>query len=111
MSWQDLAEGVLGEFAERALYSFGLEEAHRDAWQRSYYERIRCLPDVRERELAARRQRRAVQRSHKMARRPCAHCGAPFERGGPTGTVPKYCAPRCMRAAIWARYSAKRRAS
>ena len=106
--WQDLTEGILSEFAERALYSFGLEEAAHLAWQRSYYERVRCLPDVRGRELAAQRRRRSEGRALKAAGRLCARCGARVERVARFGKVPEYCTRRCMRAGIWARYGAKK---
>lgn len=111
MTWFDLHEDILSEFAERGSWAYGTEITRRREVQRRYYERVRCLPSVRGLELAQRRAKRAVIRERKLARRPCAHCAMPFERGGPIGTVPKYCSPRCMRAAIWARYSAKRRAA
>ena len=51
--------------------------------------------------------RHEVRRERAAARPPCPHCGAPVERVGTSAKLPKYCAPKCMRAARFARWHAK----
>lgn len=42
-------------------------------------------------------------------RPPCPHCGGIVERVGATAKIPKYCTPRCTRAARFARWWTKNR--
>lgn len=81
---------------------------------RDYYTFVRRAPMVRAKENAqARATRQASRLARAAARPPCPHCGGKVTRGAvvPRGRkLPKYCSHKCARAAIWARYAAKRAA-
>ncbi len=58
--------------------------------------------------MAAKREhRQAARRARAALRPPCPHCGGVVERGGTSAKIPKYCSPKCMRAARWKAWHAK----
>ena len=119
MSWRDLGEGILGEFAERSADVFLAPEILAQLHERAEHRRERRRERVataRGRALAdavnaAARDRRATRRRERLAARPpCPRCGGAVTReGGRAGWVPIYCSRACAHRAANARHDAKRR--
>lgn len=108
--WLDLHRGILEEFASLS------EENHHT---RDFSYRLRVVePWANEGDPWRLQRRRQSKRARLLSRRealagtrpPCPHCGGPVERMGTTGTLPKYCTPKCMRAAKVARWREKHQA-
>lgn len=82
MSWLDLHEGILDEFAERAAPTFDLASAIAAGLNVDAY--------------ASRARRRAEARqAAAAARAPCPGCGASVERAGAVGMLATWCSRRC----------------
>lgn len=108
--WIDLGRGILEEFAavrgdfhhyDRRDFAYRLRvvlpKEPRDRWERA-------------REMARKHARLMRVRLRIAAGRPpCPVCGGPVERLGTTGTLPKYCAAKCMRKAKRDAFNARRR--
>lgn len=106
--WIDLQIGILEEFAERSA------DGHA---KRDFAYRLRSVEPAEPLDAWA-RERKLILKSRRLkrarvevaaARPPCPHCGGEVERVGTTGTPPKYCTPKCMQAAKFARWAAKNR--
>lgn len=106
--WIDLQIGILEEFAERSA------DGHA---KRDFAYRLRSVEPAEPLDAWA-RERKLILKSRRLkrarvevaaARPPCPHCGGEVERVGTTGTPPKYCTPKCMQAAKFARWAEKNR--
>ncbi len=107
MAWLDLQADILADLGEVSLSWLQREELLDRERYIYQSERVRKRDYMRRtapRRNAARQAARALRAA---ARPPCPHCGAPVDRVGRSATIPKYCSPKCMRAARWARWYRK----
>lgn len=103
MTWLDLHEGILEEFADRAATLDPEHSVFRSAGDRagmrfrSAETRIKAIdPEAWEQRLADKRLRRRADRAALAAAiPPCPHCGGKVERAAPGGPLPVYCSERC----------------
>lgn len=109
MAWDDLGRGILEEFATRAAAWWAGDAYTRLECDRYQAELVRKREYMRATAPARNAARQAARVERAAVRPPCPHCGAPVERVGSSATLPKYCAPKCARAAAYAKWWAKNR--
>ena len=120
VTWEDLHEGILGEFAERSADVFlsgeVLAQLHERAALRGEHRRAyQARPDQRVRAAVAQQARYAARRRARIAARsPCLACGREITRearrparGG--GRIPVHCSPQCAHRHANRMYAARRR--
>lgn len=103
--WIDLKRHILEEFAAFSACS-------RAGMNRDFYYRLRVVERSEPRDRWALAKQRANKHRRLMRARtviaavrpPCPHCSGPVIRLGTTGTPPRYCSEKCMRAAKFKRW-------
>lgn len=105
MTWLDLHEGVLEEFADRAATLDPEHSVFRSAGDRagmrfrSAETRIKAIdPEAWEQRLLDKRLRRQAERAVLAASiPPCPHCGGKVKCVSSKGPLPVYCSERCRK--------------